>query len=71
MDDPKALRRYRANLQGEVDGAALYAALAHAESLVSEETLITFHDARGQIVKTSFVGGKREDGKAADPQPSS
>lgn len=32
MDDPKALGRYRANLQGEVDGAAVYAALAHAEA---------------------------------------
>ncbi len=32
MDDPKAQRRYRANLQGEVDGAAVYAALADAES---------------------------------------
>ncbi len=32
MDDPKALRRYRANLQGEVDGAAIYAALAKAEA---------------------------------------
>ncbi len=32
MDDPKALRRYRANLQGEVDGAAVYAALAKAEA---------------------------------------
>lgn len=30
--DPKAVRRYRANLQGEVDGAAVYAALAAAES---------------------------------------
>ena len=26
------VRRYRANLQGEVDGAALYGALADAES---------------------------------------
>jgi VIT1/CCC1 family predicted Fe2+/Mn2+ transporter len=32
MDDPKTLRRYRANLQGEVDGAAVYAALAKAEA---------------------------------------
>jgi VIT1/CCC1 family predicted Fe2+/Mn2+ transporter len=32
LDDPKTLRRYRANLQGEVDGAAVYTALAEAES---------------------------------------
>ncbi len=32
MDDPKTLRRHRANLQGEVDGAAVYAALAKAEA---------------------------------------
>src|SRR5579871_3448028 len=29
---PDDLRRYRANLQGEVDGAALYGAMADAES---------------------------------------
>jgi VIT1/CCC1 family predicted Fe2+/Mn2+ transporter len=32
MTDPQAERRYRTNLQGEVDGAALYRALADAES---------------------------------------
>ncbi len=32
MGDPGAVRRYRANLQSEVDGAAVYAALAEAES---------------------------------------
>lgn len=32
MDDRKTLGRYRANLQGEVDGAAVYAALAKAEA---------------------------------------
>lgn len=31
MADPKDINRYRANLQGEVDGAALYTALAEAE----------------------------------------
>jgi vacuolar iron transporter family protein len=31
MRDPNAVARYRANLQGEVDGAALYRALAEAE----------------------------------------
>ncbi len=31
MTDPKAAKRYAANLQGEVDGAALYRALAEAE----------------------------------------
>lgn len=30
--DPEALPRYRANLQGEVDGAAVYAALAESEA---------------------------------------
>lgn len=30
--DPKALPRYRSNLQGEVDGAAIYAALALSEA---------------------------------------
>ena len=32
MADPNAASRYRANLQGEVDGAALYRALADAET---------------------------------------
>jgi VIT1/CCC1 family predicted Fe2+/Mn2+ transporter len=32
MTDPKAESRYRANLQGEVDGAALYRALAETET---------------------------------------
>lgn len=32
MTDPKAETRYRANLQGEVDGAALYRALAETET---------------------------------------
>jgi VIT1/CCC1 family predicted Fe2+/Mn2+ transporter len=32
MPDPNAASRYRANLQGEVDGAALYRALAEAET---------------------------------------
>ena len=31
MDDKDAASRYRANLQGEVDGATLYRALAEAE----------------------------------------
>ncbi|WP_235209661.1 ferritin family protein [Sphingobium sp. Ant17] len=30
--DPGALPRYRSNLQGEVDGAAVYAALAESEA---------------------------------------
>jgi len=32
MPDREAATRYRANLQGEVDGAALYRALADAET---------------------------------------
>ena len=32
MDDADSQRRYRANLQGEVDGAAVYRALAESES---------------------------------------
>jgi VIT1/CCC1 family predicted Fe2+/Mn2+ transporter len=32
MDDPAEIRRYRGNLRDELDGAALYAALASAES---------------------------------------
>lgn len=32
MANPRDIARYRANLQGEVDGAALYSALASAES---------------------------------------
>ena len=32
MSDPKELARYRANWQGEIDGAALYRTLAEAES---------------------------------------
>ena len=32
MPDHEAVTRYRANLQGEVDGAALYRALAEAET---------------------------------------
>src|SRR5262249_16695109 len=31
MTDADPLRRYRANLQGEVDGAAIYSALADSE----------------------------------------
>jgi VIT1/CCC1 family predicted Fe2+/Mn2+ transporter len=31
MSDPNAIQRYRANLQGEVDGAAIYTALAESE----------------------------------------
>src|SRR5689334_738874 len=32
MKKPDSLRRYRANLQGEVDGAVVYRALAESES---------------------------------------
>ena len=32
MTDPQTETRYRANLQGEVDGAALYRALAETET---------------------------------------
>jgi VIT1/CCC1 family predicted Fe2+/Mn2+ transporter len=32
MNDPDSQRRYRSNLQGEVDGAAVYRALAESES---------------------------------------
>ena len=31
MTDSNATQRYRANLQGEVDGAAIYTALAESE----------------------------------------
>ena len=31
MSEPDTLPRYRANLQGEVDGAAVYRALAESE----------------------------------------
>jgi len=31
MNEPDSTRRYQANLQGEVDGAAIYTALAESE----------------------------------------